>query len=335
MTSIYHKIEELKSLRQPFAVATVIVVRGSASAKPGSKAIINADGHNVLGWVGGGCAESYVGAQAQEAMQENQSRVVTANLDDEIFGLGMPCGGVMEVFIEPHLPTRTLSLPQAGRAQNELKLLAESYDFVAEWTDKTLEFGTREQLVVVLARAIAAQRGKSLHSLKVLRGVFPEKPRAPASASFSELLILGNSRITEELASLGAFLNWPTRVFGPRLQASHYPTSVKLEPVEKSYDDLEVKPKSLVVVASHHKGDHLFMQKSLAAQPRYVGLIASPKRSGLVFDYLLETGLAREQLSAVFAPSGLDLGCLNPREIALSAVVEMIEVLGFSDTIPC
>ena len=54
-------LDYLMSIRQqnvPFAVATVIDVVGSTSAKTGSKALIDHHGKVVTGWVGGGCAES-------------------------------------------------------------------------------------------------------------------------------------------------------------------------------------------------------------------------------------------------------------------------------------
>lgn len=86
---------------RPFAIATVVVVHGSASAQPGSCALIDASGTNVFGWVGGGCAERFVCEQAVEAILAGRPRTVEVDLDDEIFGVGMPCGGRMEVFIEP------------------------------------------------------------------------------------------------------------------------------------------------------------------------------------------------------------------------------------------
>jgi xanthine dehydrogenase accessory factor len=93
---------------RPFAIATVVAVHGSASAQPGSSALIDASGTNLFGWVGGGCAERFVCEQAVEAILAGRARMVTVDLDDEIFGIGMPCGGRMEVFIEPVPPTPAL-----------------------------------------------------------------------------------------------------------------------------------------------------------------------------------------------------------------------------------
>jgi xanthine dehydrogenase accessory factor len=82
------------------AVATVVRIEGSASAKPGAKSIIDAQGRTVFGWIGGGCAESTVRDVARELLAEGSSRLIRLDLDDEVLGVGMPCGGYMEIYIE-------------------------------------------------------------------------------------------------------------------------------------------------------------------------------------------------------------------------------------------
>ena len=64
-SDLYSKAAELASQGQPFAIATVVRVEGSSSARRGSKALIDAMGKLLLGWVGGGCAESAVRSEAQ------------------------------------------------------------------------------------------------------------------------------------------------------------------------------------------------------------------------------------------------------------------------------
>lgn len=158
-TDIYRHIEQAIASGRPFAVATVIAVRGSSSAKPGSKALIDAEGRNVFGWVGGGCADAYVRSQAREAMAQGCPRIVQADLDDEVFGLGMPCGGVMDVFIEPQAPAPVLALPVA----EELRGVALE---VAHRLNVTLDIqstgnGSLPEMLLTLAKKVALQRGKS------------------------------------------------------------------------------------------------------------------------------------------------------------------------------
>jgi xanthine dehydrogenase accessory factor len=109
---------------RPFVAATVIRVRGSASAKPGSKALIDEQGRNVFGWVGGGCAESLVREEALKALAEARTRIVEVDLDDEVLGVGMPCGGKMDVYLEPHFPPRPLLIAGHGRLASHLAALA-------------------------------------------------------------------------------------------------------------------------------------------------------------------------------------------------------------------
>lgn len=93
---------------QAIAVATVVAVHGSASARTGSKAIISQEGRNVFGWVGGGCAESFVIQHAQQAIQTGVPRMISVDLNDEVFGVGMPCGGNIAVYIDPLMPPKRL-----------------------------------------------------------------------------------------------------------------------------------------------------------------------------------------------------------------------------------
>src|SRR5258708_13065779 len=99
---LFGTAHELKLRGEPFAIATVIGVQGSGSAKPGSKVIIDTDGRVVLGWVGGGCAESTVCHEALESMTDGKVRVINVDLPDEAFG--MPCVEMIQHPTPPVLP---------------------------------------------------------------------------------------------------------------------------------------------------------------------------------------------------------------------------------------
>ncbi len=113
----------------PFVVATVVRVKGSASARPGSKALIDAHGRNVFGWVGGGCAESLVREEALKALQDRRTRIVDVDLEDEVLGVGMPCGGRMDVYLEPHLPPRPLIIAGSGTLARQLAALGGTFGY--------------------------------------------------------------------------------------------------------------------------------------------------------------------------------------------------------------
>jgi xanthine dehydrogenase accessory factor len=105
----------LRDRREAYVLATVVETAGSASARPGSKALISRDGALLAGWVGGGCAESTVRQAALECLGHGEPRMVDLDLDDEVLGTGMPCGGRMSVYVEPVLPVPTLWVLGHGR----------------------------------------------------------------------------------------------------------------------------------------------------------------------------------------------------------------------------
>jgi xanthine dehydrogenase accessory factor len=112
---IFDVIRELRAAGRPFAIATVVETVGSVSAKTSSKAVVDEQGRVVAGWVGGGCAESSTCDKAVECMESGETAMLEIDLDDEILGAGMPCGGHMRVYVEPVLPRPTLWLMGHGR----------------------------------------------------------------------------------------------------------------------------------------------------------------------------------------------------------------------------
>jgi xanthine dehydrogenase accessory factor len=125
----YAKAAELAAQGTAFAVATVVRVEGSSSARRGSKAIIDADGKLLLGWIGGGCAESAVRSEAQRCLELGQPLVITLDMTDALLGVGMPCGGKMDVYIEPVMPNPELLIAGHGRIAETLTVLANMLGF--------------------------------------------------------------------------------------------------------------------------------------------------------------------------------------------------------------
>ncbi len=135
----YAKAGELAAQARPFAVATVVRVQGSSSARTGSKAIIDSEGRIVLGWVGGGCAESAVRGEAVKCIRSERPQLITLDMQDEILGVGMPCGGMMDVYIEPVLPQPELVIAGHGRIAETLASLGDLMNFSVTVHDPTAD----------------------------------------------------------------------------------------------------------------------------------------------------------------------------------------------------
>ncbi len=123
-------LSNLASRREPFVVATVTRTEGSTLAKVGFKIVISQGGDILGGTLGGGCPEGPVVEVAERAMGDGRARVVRIHLVDaatavagfvraageEDIYVETDCGGTLEVFIEPMLPTeRLVVIGQGGK----------------------------------------------------------------------------------------------------------------------------------------------------------------------------------------------------------------------------
>jgi xanthine dehydrogenase accessory factor len=126
---IFDAISELRAGRRPFAIATVVETRGSVSAKTASKAVIDEHGRVVAGWVGGGCAESATCHAALQCIESGETAILEVDMNDEVLGAGMPCGGHMRVYVEPVLARPTLWLMGHGRVAEVLCSMADLVGF--------------------------------------------------------------------------------------------------------------------------------------------------------------------------------------------------------------
>jgi len=147
----YSKAAELAAQGRPFAVATVVRVEGSSSARRGSKAIIDAYGKLLLGWIGGGCAESAVRSEALRSLALGRPVLITLDMTDELLGVGMPCGGKMDIYIEPVMPTPELLIAGHGRIAESLAAFAHMLGFRIAINDPGAEAAAFPQAERIIA----------------------------------------------------------------------------------------------------------------------------------------------------------------------------------------
>ncbi|ONH22442.1 XdhC family protein [Pseudofrankia asymbiotica] len=96
--------EHLRGWRRagtPFAVATVVGVRGSAPRQPGAVMAVDASGE-AFGSVSGGCVEGAVYEVASDVLATGTAVLETYGIsDDDAFSVGLTCGGVIDVLVAP------------------------------------------------------------------------------------------------------------------------------------------------------------------------------------------------------------------------------------------
>jgi len=100
MTDILDAIELWRNEGQRVALATVVGVERSAPRAVGASLAVNERG-DVAGSVSGGCVESAVYEEAQDAIRTGRPRVATYGISDsDAIAVGLTCGGTIHVFVE-------------------------------------------------------------------------------------------------------------------------------------------------------------------------------------------------------------------------------------------
>lgn len=117
LDTVFASAVRLQQAGTPYALVSVVRALAPASARPGDKAVVTADGQ-LHGWVGGGCAQPVVLRTVREALADGRARLVRIapaaeghekQLDDVLeFGMSCHSGGTLELFVDPVLPRAQL-----------------------------------------------------------------------------------------------------------------------------------------------------------------------------------------------------------------------------------
>jgi xanthine dehydrogenase accessory factor len=286
------------------AVATVVATRSSAPRPIGSKLVVRDDG-SIEGSVSNGCVESDVILAAQEVLAGGEPRLVTYGITDEMaIGVGLPCGGEIDVFVEPH---------QDDAAEVVLTVIAGD-DVGAKLADPELVQAAR-------------RRGRShvfeLEGQTVFADVSVPPPR---------LFVYGAVDTAEALCAAAKLLGWRTIVadarprFATRDRLPSADEILVLWPDEALADVAPDAATSVVVLTHDDKFDLPLVRGALETEAIYLGWLGSRRNQERRRGLLLEDGVAEEDLERVSGPAGLDLGAASPEETAVSILAEILAV---------
>jgi len=135
------------------------------------------------------------------------------------------------------------------------------------------------------------------------------------------LIVVGEQPVARTLVALGLTLGYEVFTVGEASPSEGVETIGTADEIPA-----KVHPLTFVVVATHGDHDELPLERVLATEAPYVGLVASRTRASSVSDYLATRGISQERLAALHSPAGLDIGARTPEEIALSIFAELVQV---------
>ncbi len=163
MTTIETVLAAAQSLQAsgtPYALVSVIRAQAPASARPGDKAVVTADGR-VQGWIGGGCAQPAVVRTVRQALVDGRATLIRIAPADErsektlgdVLEFGMAChsGGTLELFVDPILPRARLVVIGSSPVAQSLVALAPRVGFAVTAVAPGLDGATLPDAQRVLA----------------------------------------------------------------------------------------------------------------------------------------------------------------------------------------
>ncbi|WP_019143349.1 XdhC family protein [Noviherbaspirillum massiliense] len=286
-------------------LVTITRTWGSSPRPEGAMLAICEDGQ-VVGSVSGGCIEDDLIEQVRKnGIVQTRPCIVTYGITaDEAHRFGLPCGGTIQLVIEP--------LSAASRIGELLERLSQ-HQLVA----RRLRLSSGE---VSLG---PAKGGMTLQvSQEVLTTIHGPRWR---------LLIIGAGQLSRFVAQIAMGMDYHVTVCDPR---EEYRAGWDLDGVELVHampDDLvmemQLDARSAVIALTHDpKLDDLALMEALKSDAFYVGAIGSRANNARRRERLKLFDLSEEQLARLHGPVGIYIGSKTPAEIAISILAEMTAI---------
>jgi xanthine dehydrogenase accessory factor len=340
---------------QPFALATVINVRGSTPREIGAKMIIREGGQ--VGTIGGGCGEAEVFRKARLLLSEGAGARLaevdlTGDFDQQEIGT---CGGIMDVFIdlwdpsdlplarklahsaEHNRPAALLTVVDSG-VQLEVPVGAKMVidpmgsEVGAQLTgldDSALkQLGDRTSDAV--AGLLEVNAGGGLTSVTHIESNGLPRLFVDPIAGAQRLIIVGAGHIAQPLCELGAMLGFHVTVIDDRASFANrerFPHAdlIMAKPFTAAIETLQLDRHCfLISVTRGHAFDEEVVRAALRQPGCFIGMIGSRRRSRAMLARLAEDGIDPARLDEIHAPLGLDIGAETPEEIAISIIAEIV-----------
>ncbi len=342
--AVLRRMAEALDAGMPAAVATVIAVEGNAYRRPGAKMLLTGDG--TAGSVTAGCLESEVEDIAAAVRKSGQSRVERFDLtDDEQWGLGLGCNGVIDLLVEP-LDDRFGPLLDGYRAGGDGLAVAVIGSDTPEVSVGERGYAPGGELAAVgnvpdwLCDAVG-QRGQETLDHGRARTVTVSAPGGGDCRVFLDpvltppsLYIFGSGidvRPVTELATRAGFSVTVVPFRGGRATEEAFPRADRVVSASapRLDESLTFDTDTYAVVMSHNAvDDRLALEALLETPVPYIGLMGPEDRFREIVDALGSEGrtLTDAELERVYTPIGLDLGGGEPYQIAVSIVSEVLAV---------
>ena len=360
MRDILDPISKWWDAGETFGLATVVRTFSSAPREPGAAMAVAADGE-VVGSVSGGCVEGAVYELANEVKANGRPVLQRYGIsDDDAFAVGLTCGGIIDIFVEP---ASQHSFPELGEVAAAVRadepvavatVIAGPGQVGARrviWTagggpdggfahdgrrsSGTLGSGDRlDQAVDDDVRGMLAQ------GLTGVRRYGPDGERrrdelsvfVHSFAPAPRMLVFGAIDFAAAVARAGKFLGYRVTVCDAR---PIFATRARFPDADEVVTDWPhrylagqtVDARTVICVLTHDpKFDVPLLEVALRTPAAYIGAMGSRRTHDDRLARLREIGVTEAELARLRSPIGLDLGARTPEETAVAIAAELIQL---------
>ncbi|MHA3019247.1 XdhC family protein [Mycobacterium sp. BMJ-28] len=339
-------------------LATVVRTIRSAPRPAGAALVVAPDG-SVSGSVSGGCVEGAVYELATEVVGTGTPELQRYGIsDDDAFAVGLTCGGILDVFVEPVSQNTFPQLGEVAEAIAAHRPVAVATVIAhpdRRWLGRRLSVDPdRCAGTLGSERADAAvaddARGLLLAGRTAVLSYGPDGQRVDESSGESDtgmevfvasyaprprMLIIGAIDFAAALSQQATFLGYRVTVCDARpvfATPARFPSADDVvvdwpDRYLRAQQELgAIDSRTAICVLTH---DPKFDVPALAVALRlpqvgYIGAMGSRRTHVDRLSRLAEAGLTGADLAGLSSPIGLDLGARTPEETAVSIVAEII-----------
>ena len=319
--------EWIKNGRQ-VALATVIATWGSSSRQAGSQLVVDASGR-FEGSVSGGCVEGAVVEEALAVIREGKpKRMFFGVTQDQAWEVGLACGGEIEIFIEKVTWVADL---------DRLAALCAASRPVCLITDLA---GGQKQLVSLDEPGAVEALSSDMrpHVEQLIRGGRNTVVEAGGRPFFlhrfyppPELIVVGAVHIAKPLCVFARTTGYRVTVIDPRsafANPDRFPdVPFRVQWPDEAMEQMKLHHATAVVALCHDpKIDDPALAAALKSDAFYIGALGSRKTHKERLERLCSSGFSDDTLKRIHGPVGLDIGALDPEEIAIAIMAEITAV---------
>lgn len=346
------------------ALAFVTRTADSSPRAVGSVMAVSAEGE-IAGSVSAGCAEGMVVREAMIALEAGESSLVTmhtadSGASDAAWEGGAPCGGDIDVFVQPFDPEVHMLMMEHAAAGEPFVYLAVLDDEcplagacavvardggASAWMDDNI---AAEALDLIGWNASSEGAGAPLRHGKSIyhdenslaapagggaqAGVFDIAGMHVFACRYSarpQLVCIGAVHIASCLAPMAKAAGYDVRVIDPRrafLDGGSFLGADQLIHAwpQEAIPNLRLSRISAVCALTHDpKIDVPALAEALKTDASYIGCLGSAKTLRKRCAALIEAGVAPSQLTRIYGPIGLYIGGKDPADIAVSIIAQI------------